>query len=375
MDHSLRNDRYQRQISLKELGESGQRKLQQARVLVIGAGGLGCPALQYLVGAGVGTIGIADHDVISLNNLHRQVLYSTDDVGLAKALRASDILRKLNPEIHIIAYNERMSNENTLGILSDFDIIVDGTDNFSTRYMINDACIIMDKPLVYGAISRFEGQLAIFNCRKTKGISPVNYRDLFPQPPKDGEIQNCEEAGVLGVLPGIIGTMMANETIKLITGIGDPLINRLLTYNSLNNQMYELELQAKQETRSLIPADAAEFNHCNYDLLCSSELQFELDSVLFDRMLNDRNIDIIDIIDVREIGEMPLITEFEHTQIPLSQFRDKMSSIPSDTVVIFCQTGKRSSTAAKVLADQYGNSKKIYSLKGGIMNWKKLKHA
>ena len=371
MDFSSSNDRYKRQVSLKELGKSGQQKLQQARVLVIGAGGLGCPALQYLVGAGVGTVGIADHDTISLSNLHRQVLYSTYDIGLTKALRAADILGRLNPEIDIITYNERLSAENALCIISEYDIILDGTDNFASRYMINDACVLLDKPLVYGAISRFEGQVAIFNYRKILGISPANYRDLFPRPPKDGEIQNCEEAGVLGVLPGIIGTMMANETIKLITGIGDPLINRLLTYNSLNNQMYELELQAKQETRSLIPADAAEFNRCNYDLLCSTGLQFELDTALFDRMLNDRNIAIID---VREIGEMPLITEFEHAQIPLSQFRDKMSTIQSDTIVIFCQTGKRSFTAAKLLADQYGSSKKIHSLKGGIMNWKKLKH-
>lgn len=370
MNRSAANERYDRQIALKELGEAGQQKLQQARVLVIGAGGLGCPALQYLTGAGVGTIGIADHDRIALSNLHRQVLYSTDDIGLSKALRAGEILGQLNPEIDIIVFNERLTTENTLSIMSEFDIILDGTDNFASRYMVNDACVILNKILVYGAISRYEGQVAVFNCAGKDENIPVNYRDLFPQPPEDGEILNCEEAGVLGVLPGIIGTMMANETIKLITGIGAPLINQLLTYNSLNNQIYEMELQARPGTRSLIPADDAKFKRSDYDWLCAISSQFELENEEFDMMLNDKDITIIDI---REQGEIPLISEFEYTSIPLSRFRDNISYIKADKVVIFCQSGKRSLTAAKALADHYGSSKKIYSLKGGILNWKKMK--
>src|SRR6266496_5267611 len=204
---NVQYERYQRQILLKEFGEAGQQKLQQAKVLVIGAGGLGCPALQYLAAAGVGTIGIVDNDVVTLTNLHRQILYSTDDIGYPKTERATFKLHQLNSDITITPYNFRLTNKNALNIISDYETIIDGTDNFSTRYMINDACVLMNKPLVYGAISQFEGQVAIFNFRRNENDETVNYRDLFPNPPKEDEILNCEEAGVLGVLPGIVGTM------------------------------------------------------------------------------------------------------------------------------------------------------------------------
>ena len=238
MDKKELYERYQRQIILPEFGEEGQQKLLKAKVLVIGAGGLSCPVLQYLTAAGTGTIGIVDDDVVALNNLHRQVLYSVGDIGSSKAERARHILHQLNPEIKILPYNERLTVQNALILFDEFDIIIDGTDNFSTRYMINDACVLMNKPLVYGAISQFEGQVSVFNFRQTENEEAVNYRDIFPDPPKEGEVLNCAEAGVLGALPGIIGTMMANETIKLITGIGEPLANQLLTYNALNNQVY-----------------------------------------------------------------------------------------------------------------------------------------
>ncbi|MHB1179800.1 MAG: ThiF family adenylyltransferase [Daejeonella sp.] len=364
------NPRYQRQISLREFGESGQKKLYDAKVLVVGAGGLGCPALQYLVAAGIGTIGIADHDTVSISNLHRQVLYSTDDTGLSKALRAADILGLLNPEIEITAYNYLLTSTNALGLISQFDIILDGTDNFASRYMINDACVILKKTLVYGAISRFEGQVAIFNCQERDTQTAANYRDLFPQPPAEGEIQNCEEAGVLGVLPGIIGSMMANETIKLIAGTGDPLINRLITYNSLNNQLYELGIEAGSGTRSLIPADADEFKQTDYEWLCSGVPVPQIDHATFTKMLNQSDISVID---VREINETPIIKEFEHVNIPMSLFRERLSEIKADTVILFCQSGNRSANAARILSEYYGNSKKIYSLKEGIINWKNLK--
>src|SRR5688572_2544337 len=283
MKENITYERYQRQIILKEFGEPGQQKLLQAKVLVIGAGGLGCPVLQYLAAAGVGTIGIVDDDAVALNNLHRQVLYSVNDIGLLKAERAASVLQRLNPEINIIPFIQRLTVENALEIMQSFDIIVDGTDNFATRYMINDACVLLNKLLVYGAISQFEGQAAIFNYRQKNNDMPVNYRDIFPQPPKDDEILNCAEAGVLGVLPGIIGTMMANETIKLITGIGKPLINRLLTYNALNNQLYDFELIAREETRSLIPANEILFKQMAYEWLCSSSPEsFEIDGAAFD---------------------------------------------------------------------------------------------
>lgn len=365
-------ERYHRQVILPEFGEEGQQKLLEAKILVIGAGGLGCPALQYLAAAGVGTIGIVDDDVVALNNLHRQVLYSVNDIGLSKAKRAAHILQQLNPEIKIISYNQRLATQNALTLIDDFDIIIDGTDNFSTRYMINDACVLLNKPLVYGAISQFEGQVSVFNPHPLKGNNEaVNYRDLFPDPPRDGEVLNCAEAGVLGVLPGIIGTMMANETIKLITGIGEPLIDQLFTYNALNNQVYILHLSARKDTRSLIPKNKKEFLQIDYEWLCASPVQqAEIDSDIFNGMVAKGNVDVID---VRELHEMPAVNEFNHIRIPLAQLADNTSLIKSDTVIAFCQSGKRSLQAANILSGIFGDRKKIYSLRGGIVEWKKLK--
>lgn len=365
-------ERYHRQVILPEFGEEGQQKLLEAKILVIGAGGLGCPALQYLAAAGVGTIGIVDDDVVALNNLHRQVLYSVNDIGLSKAKRAAHILQQLNPEIKIISYNQRLATQNALTLIDDFDIIIDGTDNFSTRYMINDACVLLNKPLVYGAISQFEGQVSVFNPHPLKGNNEaVNYRDLFPDPPRDGEVLNCAEAGVLGVLPGIIGTMMANETIKLITGIGEPLIDQLFTYNALNNQVYILHLSARKDTRSLIPKNKKEFLQIDYEWLCASPVQqAEIDSDIFNGMVAKGNVDVID---VRELHEMPAVNEFNHIRIPLAQLADNTSLIKSDTVIAFCQSGKRSLQAANILSGIFGDRKKIYSLRGGIIEWKKLK--
>lgn len=361
-------ERYHRQIILPEFGEEGQQKLLNAKVLVIGAGGLGCPALQYLAAAGIGTIGIVDDDVVALSNLHRQVLYSVNDIGLSKAERAADILRKLNPGIKIISYNERLVNQNSIVLFDEYDIIIDGTDNFSTRYMINDACVLLNKPLVYGAISQFEGQISVFGNQKEED---VNYRDIFPDPPKEGEVLNCAEAGVLGVLPGIIGTMMANEAIKLITGIGEPLINHLFTYNSLNNQVYTLNLSARKETRSLIPKDETEFLRTDYIWLCASPIQqSEIDADTFNSMIAKGNIDVID---VRELHEVPTVNEFEHMRIPLAQLSDNASKISADNIITFCQSGKRSLQAAKILSGIFGATKNIYSLRGGIVEWKKQK--
>ena len=360
-------ERYQRQVMLKEFGKSGQQKLLQAKVLVIGAGGLGCPALQYLVAAGVGNIGIVDDDVVSLTNLHRQVLYTTFDIGFSKAEKARHYLTRLNPDVNIIAYNERLTTTNAWAIIAPFDIVLDGTDNFSTRYLINDACVLLNKPLVYGAVSQFEGQVAIFNCETKNGEAAVNYRDLFPDPPKEGEVLNCVAAGVLGVLPGIIGTMQANETIKLVTGIGSPLINALLTFNALSNRVYEISLTARKATHLLLPQTRAALEGMDYDWLCSSTTQqFEIDAVLFNNLSNRKGIDIID---VREPDELPDPETFDYRKIPLSQFRDKIATIECDTVILFCQSGKRSLQAAQWLFDTFGESKKIYSLKGGILHW------
>ena len=368
MNTTILYERYQRQMVLKNFGEAGQQKLLHAKVLVIGAGGLGCPALQYLAAAGIGNIGIVDDDVVALSNLHRQVLYSVNDIGLPKAARAAAVLQKINPEINIIVYTERLTPHNTLSVMEGYDIIIDGTDNFSTRYMINDACVLLDKTLVYGAVSQYEGQVAVFNHKKNITDTPVNYRDLFPHPPKENEILNCAEAGVLGVLPGIIGIMQANETIKLLTAIGKPLINRMLTYNSLTNQLYELELRARPETRSLIPVNKNAFETTNYDWLCGATIELnEIDTIFFDGLLASGNVDVID---VREMEEMPTVNEFAHHKIPLNRLTENLSLIQSKTVVTICQTGKRSQQAAKQLATIFGTTKKIFSLRGGVIQWK-----
>ena len=368
MAHKPNNERYQRQVSLQEFGEIGQQKLQHAKILVVGAGGLGCPALQYLTGAGIGTIGIVDHDIISLSNLHRQTLYSNDDVGLSKANRAAEILTALNPEIEILTYNQYLNTENAIEIIKPFDYVLDGTDNFASRYLINDACVLLNKTLIYGAISKFEGQLAVFNHR-TSNETPANYRDLFPSPPGDDEILNCEEAGVLGVLPGIIGTMMASEAIKLIAGIGKPLINMVLNYNLFTNQIYTLSLQANPETRALIPDTTTEFQKKNYRWTCSEADKYQIDLEFFNKLLDNPEVNFIDI---RELQERPSINEFNCRRLPMSNFKNNMDSINAETIVLLCQSGTRSLNAAKILSDYYNESKKVYSLEGGVLAWKNL---
>jgi molybdopterin/thiamine biosynthesis adenylyltransferase/rhodanese-related sulfurtransferase len=363
-------ERYQRQIILPGFGEKGQRELLQAKVIVVGAGGLGCPALQYLTAAGVGTIGIIDDDVVSLNNLQRQVLYSVNDIGFSKAERAALTLSQLNTGIKIISYNERLTTQNALMLFKQFDIIIDGTDNFSTRYMINDACVLLKKLLVYGAISQFEGQLSVFRNEKD---GDVNYRDIFPEPPMDGEILNCAEAGVLGTIPGIIGTMMANETIKLITGLGEPLINQLLTYSATNNLVYQFSLTARKDTRSLIPENEREFLKTDYEWLCSPAIiSDEIDAEMFNSFLEAGNIDVID---VREPNELPGVYEFPNIKIPLGQLPGTAAELKAGTIITFCQTGSRSLKAVKILNGIFGKSKKVYSLRGGILGWKKLKQS
>jgi adenylyltransferase/sulfurtransferase len=368
MNNHKQYERYQRQIILKEFGFAAQEKLLRAKVLVVGAGGLGCPALQYLTAAGVGTIGIVDDDIVSLSNLHRQVLYNMNDIGFSKAEVAAKKLKALNDETNIHVYNKRLNNKNALEIIIDYDIVIDGTDNFSSRYMINDACVLLDKPLVYGAISKFEGQVAVFNVKSDKKRG-VNYRDLFPDIPQESEVQNCADAGVLGVLPGIIGTMQANETIKLITGTGKSLINELFSYNALDNNSYEFNLLLNEEAQALIPKNRDAFLQTDYEWLCSSATNhaFEINSTQFDSLLNAGNTIIID---VREKDEQPFVDEFEHIQIPLNELMNHLPLIDKGDIVMFCQSGKRSLLAAKMLDAHYHQQKNIYSLKGGVTAWK-----
>ena len=366
MNNDQLYERYQRQLILKGFGAEAQQKLLSASVLVIGAGGLGCPVLQYLVASGVGSIGIVDDDVVALSNLHRQVLYNVQMIGKSKAECAVEVLQQLNPQVKLTAYKERLTNRNAATILSAFDVVVDGSDNFATRYLVNDACVLLDKPLVYGAISQYEGQVAVFNVLQNQQRS-ANYRDLFPHPPKEGEVLNCAEAGVIGVLPGIIGSMMANETIKLITGTGVLLANKLFTYNTLNNQTYEFELSKRSETASLIPESLEALQQTDYEWLCSSAtLVNEIDATEFSRIISGGTAAIVD---VREKDELPVVTEFSHMQISLSQLQQHTSWLTEDTIVVFCLSGKRSAQAAKQLNELFGATKKIYSLKGGIQQW------
>ncbi len=356
--------RYNRQITLQNFGESAQQKLLLAKVLVIGAGGLGCPALQYLAAAGVGTIGIVDDDTVSLSNLHRQILYSTNDIGLPKAQRASEVLKLLNPDIIIKSFPYRLINTNAFELIRNYDIIIDGTDNFASRYLINDACVLLKKPLIYGSIYQFEGQVAVFNVQDENNSPSANYRDLFPQQPNESEVLNCSEAGVIGVLPGIIGTMMANECIKLITGIGNFLINKLLIYNTLTNQIFEMDITPKEETLHLIPANEAAFRSTEYSFSCESAHSFE-DVGITDFLKLMKEEDTV-VVDVREVGEKPVITSFEHINIPMSKLKTLKLDIPQKNILVFCHAGVRSVDAALFLSN--GNNK-VYNLKGGIVRY------
>jgi sulfur-carrier protein adenylyltransferase/sulfurtransferase len=364
-------ERYQRQILLKELGEEGQQKLLNSKVIVVGAGGLGCPALQYLVAAGIGQVGIIDDDKVATHNLHRQVLYTTADVGQLKAEAAARRLSLMNPDVRIETHSIRITNQNALTLLKPYDIVLDATDNFATRYLVNDACVLLNKPLIYGAISQYEGQVAIFNAGTP--AQRTNYRDLFPKPPQAGSVLNCAEAGVLGVLPGMIGTMQATEVLKLITGIGTTLINQLFTYNALTNQGYVFDIAANKQASSAIPKNAKEFEETDYEWLCNSsgEEASEIDAVEFDVLVQHKDAVVID---VREENELPEVTEFRHLKVPLSTLPSNQPEIQNDTVVLFCQSGKRSKEAAKILSANFGSAKKIYSLKGGILSWKQLQH-
>lgn len=227
--------RYSKHLLVPEIGEKGQLALKNAKVLVIGAGGLGCPILQYLVAAGVGTVGIVDYDTIELHNLHRQILYNEKHIGQSKAITAKSILNELNPQINIQVFDEKVSKNNAIEILSNFEIIIDGSDNFTTRYLVNDTCVALHKPLIYGSILNFEGQICVFNH-----IGSKNLRDIFPQPPNPEDVPNCSFNGVLSSLPGIIGTLMANETLKLILGL-PTLNNEILLVNTLNLDFTKLK--------------------------------------------------------------------------------------------------------------------------------------
>lgn len=369
MENLNKYQRYQRQTILKEFGKEAQNKLFQSKILVVGAGGLGCPALQYLAAAGAGTIGIIDFDLIELSNLQRQTLYNLDDIGKSKSETAAQKLRLFNPDIQFSVFNLKLDSKNALEIIKDYDLVIDGSDNFATRYLVNDACVLLNKPLVYGAVLRFEGQVGVFNLTDKKTELTTNYRDLFPQPPLPSSVLSCNEAGVLGVLPGIIGTMQAAEAIKIITGIGKPLCNKMISYNLLNNFFYEFNISPLKAENTNFPKTKSEFLNFDYDWFCG--IKQEVPEISVDEFDALRSNEVLNIIDVREIDELPTVDEFLFTQIPLSQFEKQVSTISiKNKTIIFCLLGKRSQTAAKILTNSFPDCC-VFSLKGGIEAWKK----
>jgi len=358
------NNRYDRQIALREFGQPAQDKLSNAKVLVIGAGGLGCPALQYLTAAGVGTIGIVDFDRVELSNLQRQILYNMEDIGKLKTETAAAKIKTMNHEIQVHVYSFKFTNQNALDVIFKYDVVIDGSDDFATRYMVNDACVLLNKPLIYGAVLRFEGQIGVFNVANMATGTKSNYRDLFPIPPASQSNISCNELGVLGVVPGIIGTMQAAEAIKILTNIGNPLSNKILTYDVLKNEFYEFQITENKGHSHLMPKDRTEFQAYNYEWFCSThEPSLEINSTEFNHM---RLNEVLTIIDVRELYEQPVELEFPVIRIPLSRWEDDLHLISTNhKIVVVCQSGFRSLTAVKKIKALFPDQH-IYSLQGGI---------
>ncbi len=355
-------ERYSRQLALSGFGIRGQEKLKGASVLVIGAGGLGCPVLLYLAAAGVGRIGIVDFDRVQESNLQRQILFTIADIGRNKAETAAERLLKLNPGITSQAYPVRLTPDNAADIISLYDIVVDGTDNFSTRYLINDACVVLKKPLVYGSILQYEGQLAVFNVPMNASDWSANYRDIFPEPPDESEIPNCAEAGVLGVLPGIIGCLMATEAVKLITGTGTPFINRLLLLDTLTLQMNAISIPKRYSNANIqiLP---------DYNVICNTQKSMSMKEITVQELkaMLDAGEDF-QLIDVREPYESEQAT-LGGELIPMSQIPFSIDRIFRDKkVIIHCRSGARSGNIIQWLEKNHGFDN-LYNLRGGILAW------
>jgi len=344
--------RYNRHIILSEISQTGQDKLSKAKVLVIGAGGLGCPILQYLAAAGVGTLGIMDFDTVELSNLQRQILFGTSSLGKNKAEAAKHRLEDLNDTISITAYPERLTHQNAIALFDQYDIIVDGTDNFETRYLINDAAIITNKPFVFGAIYKFEGQVSVFNYNEGP-----SYRCLFSKQPKNNAL-NCSEVGVLGVLPGIIGTMQANEVLKIILEIGSVLSGKLLCYNALTLQSSILNINRSEEEINKVLHEKDSFSVKNMSIDCDSKLK----DISIKDVLITKNIQFID---VRETHELPKIEAMEVLSIPLGDLENNLDKIDlAKEKMIFCQSGIRSKQAVYKL--EHLNVANCYAIKEGV---------
>ncbi len=360
--------RYSRHIILNDFGIKSQEKLKAAKILVIGAGGLGCPVLLYLAAAGVGTIGIVDFDVVDETNLQRQVLFTVNDIRKPKASIASKRLTELNPYIKTIAYPVQINSQNALNIIREFDIVVDGTDNFQTRYLVNDACVFLDKPNIYGSIYQFDGQVSVFNYTDAAGVPGPNYRDLYPTPPPPGLVPSCAEGGVLGVLPGIIGSLQASETLKVITGIGTPLSGRLFLFDALKfeSRIVKFSRDANNPINGKNPTIKELIDYDEFCGLKKHDHTGSLQEISVQQLKQwmDSKKDF-QLIDVREPFEHQLVN-IGGELIPLSRFEEHVDSIATDKpVVVYCKTGIRSAKAIKVLLAK--GKFNLYNLSGGII--------
>ena len=359
--------RYSRHLIMPEVGMDGQRKLKAARVLCIGAGGLGSPATMYLAAAGVGQLGIVDFDVVDYSNLQRQILHGTPDVGRPKLQSAKDRLHAINPGVHVETYETALSSQNALRLFESYDVIVDGTDNFPTRYLVNDACVLLGKPNAYGSIFRFEGQASVFAMQD----GPC-YRCRYPEPPPPGLVPSCAEGGVLGVLPGIIGTIQATEAIKILIGIGEPLVGRFLIFDALRMRFRELKLRRDPDcpvcgdrptVRELI--DYEQF--CGVTAVPQTGAPLEETSVEGLKTRLDSEDDLL-LLDVREPQEYQICAIPGSTLIPLGELPGRLAELEGRrNIVVHCKSGVRSAKAVKLLREA-GFSDTV-NLKGGILAW------
>lgn len=351
--------RYNRHIILPEFGKEGQVKLKNSRVLVVGAGGLGCPVLLYLTAAGVGTIGIIDDDKVDESNLQRQVLFDSNDVGYLKAEAAVQKLTVQNPNIGFEVCTERLTSENAIALISNYDLVVDGSDNFQTRYLVNDACVLTNKPFVFGSIFKFDGQVSVFNYN-----NGPTYRCLFPEPPSAGEVPSCSQVGVIGVLPGIIGTLQATEAIKVLTGIGEPLVGKLFHFDALTMQstVFQFEKNTEIVVTELI----------DYDVFCGVEkvaISEEVASITSSELSILMGIKPVCLLDVREDFELDICKIGDAQHIPLAEVSGRVAEINRDEqVVVYCHHGMRSAIAIKLLKQEYGFTN-LVNLEGGIHAW------
>jgi len=362
--------RYSRHLLMPEVGLEGQRKLLAASVLVIGTGGLGSPVALYLAAAGVGRIGLVDYDVVDFSNLQRQVIHGMETLDMLKVESARNRMLDLNPDIQVDTYNEPFTSENAMRIAADYDVIIDGTDNFPTRYLTNDVCVLLGKPNVYGSIFRFDGQVSVFDARN----GPC-YRCLFPEPPPPGLVPSCAEGGVLGVLPGTVGTLQATEALKLILGVGQPLIGRLLLYNALDMSFEFVKLR-KNPNCTICGPEPEVTELIDYEAFCgvpghdheegSAGVDWDITAPELAARLQKGNH--IRLVDVREPHELEISQLEGASLIPLGQMAARLSELDSaEEIVLFCKAGTRSARALELLLS--AGFRKVKNLKGGINAW------